>query len=68
MSGKRDATHNGDALHRRERWSGEFSRTFELPEDLEPGKATATYRHGVLTVEVPRSEAAKPKHIEVSVA
>ena len=64
VSGKRDNGEEGSA-HRVERWSGEFSRAFELPQDLEVSGAKAEYRHGVLTIRVPRREEAKPRQIEV---
>jgi HSP20 family protein len=64
ISGKRDQTQRG-SFHRRERWAGEFARSFQLPQDLEPAKAEASYRHGLLTIRVPRREEAKPRQITV---
>jgi HSP20 family protein len=52
---------------RRERYEGEMSRTFTLPTQIDPEKVQATYEHGVLTLHVPKSEAAKPKQIPVKV-
>lgn len=66
ISGKRDTAERASgSFHRRERWSGEFSRALELPRDLDPGKAEASYRKGVLTVRVPRREEAKARQITV---
>lgn len=66
VSGKRDtgAVARG-SFHRRERWSGEFSRSFQLPPDLDPSKAQATYSKGILTIRVPKREEAKPRAIPV---
>ncbi len=45
---------------------GSFSRTVSLPEGLEPDKATATFKDGVLTLRIPRAEATKPRQIKIS--
>jgi HSP20 family protein len=52
---------------RRERYEGEMIRTIALPTQIQPEKVQATYEHGVLKLQVPKSEAAKPKQIEVKV-
>jgi HSP20 family protein len=53
------------AYHRRERRFGEFLRPIQLAEGLDLTKATARYEAGILTVRVPKAEAAKPRQIEV---
>jgi HSP20 family protein len=53
--------------HRRERPFGEFSRSIQLSDDLDLSKATAKYESGVLTLRVPKAEAAKPRQIAVNV-
>ena len=53
--------------HRVERAYGTFSRSFELPDNIEPNKISASYKEGVLTVSVAKSERALPKQIEVKV-
>lgn len=58
----------GKKYHRVERAYGSFARSFTLPEDADAGKVTAEFQHGVLTVHLPKSEKAKPKHIEIKVA
>lgn len=52
---------------RRERYEGEMTRTFTLPTRIDPETVVATYEHGVLTLHVPKTEAAKPKQIPVKV-
>jgi len=66
ISGHRDGPpeDKGDP-HRRERWSGDFSRSFHLPKDLELDKADASYTNGILTLRIPRQEEAKPRQITV---
>ena len=53
--------------HRIERGYGSFVRCFSLPETVDPDKVKAEYKAGVLTVALPKKEAAKPRAIEVSV-
>ncbi|MCC5793398.1 MAG: Hsp20/alpha crystallin family protein [Chromatiales bacterium] len=53
------------AVHIDERFSGRFRRVVSLPDDVDPAAATAAYRDGVLQVQVPRREAARPQRINV---
>jgi HSP20 family protein len=69
ISGERKAEQTeGGGYHRRERSSGKFSRSIRLPGDLEPSRAEATFTHGVLTLRIPRAEAAKPRQITIQTA
>jgi HSP20 family protein len=63
---KREEGLNPAGYHRRERPFGEFSRSIQLPNDLDLSKATANYESGVLTLKVPKAEAAKPRQIMVN--
>lgn len=69
LSGERtpEGAENG-GYHRRERASGKFSRSMELPADLDVDRADATFRGGVMTLHIPRAEAAKPRQISVKAA
>jgi len=49
----------------RERRFGSFTRTVTLPTSLNPDKAEAVIENGVLTLTIPKAEAAKPKAIKV---
>jgi HSP20 family protein len=53
--------------HRVERTYGNFSRTFTLPRTVDAERIAATYREGILEIEVPKREEAKPKQIRVTV-
>ena len=53
------------SYHRHERGAGEFVRTVVLPVDVDAGKVEATMVDGVLTVTLPKSEAAKARRIQV---
>lgn len=57
----------GTTWHRVERIYGNFSRSFTLPRSVDPEKIAASYREGILEVEVPKREEAKPKHIRIAV-
>jgi HSP20 family protein len=69
ISGKREVeAPKGGSFHRRERGTGQFSRSLQLPEDLDVSKAQASYKHGVLTIRVPKREEAKPRQISIKAA
>ncbi len=51
----------------KERTYGSFSRTIGLPTTVDAQKIGAQFKDGVLQVTLPKSEAAKPKQIEVKV-
>lgn len=59
---------NTKNYYRRERRAGTFVRQLSLPEEVDSGRANASYENGVLRLALPKSEAAKPKTIPVSVA
>ncbi len=67
ISGERKigAEEEGARYHRREREAGTFSRMIGLPGDIDPDKVDAKLENGILTVEVSKAEAAKPKQITV---
>lgn len=62
---KQTANQEGQSVHRRERIAGEFSRTIEIPCAVDADKIAASLKNGVLTVRLPRSEADKPKNIQI---
>lgn len=51
--------------HLREIWRGDVTRALTLPGALDAEKATAEFRHGVLTLRIPKAETAKPRQIPV---
>ncbi len=55
----------GEQYHRRERETGAFSRSLELPYSLDPEKVQASLKHGVLKVVLPRAEADKPRKVRI---
>jgi HSP20 family protein len=57
-----------EQFRRIERSYGTFSRSFTLPNTVDPSKVSADYRNGVLTVKLPYRDEAKPRTINVDVA
>lgn len=57
----------GKKYHRIERVYGAFTQNFVLPDDADDAKVDASFKDGVLTVRVAKSEKAKPKAIEVKI-
>lgn len=67
VAGRRDlgpASENV-SYHRRERAGGLFSRSLTLPADLDAARVEATYANGILSIALPKAEAAKPKRVSV---
>jgi HSP20 family protein len=66
ISGKRqeDAPAAG-SVHRRERRGGDFSRSLQLPRELDPARAQASSSNGILTIRVPVREESRPRRIDV---
>lgn len=55
-----------EAAHvRREIRYGQFERSFKLPYEVDASKVTAEYSDGVLRIQLPKTEAAKPRSIDI---
>jgi len=52
---------------RRERYTGEMTRTFTLPTVIDVEKIEAVFEHGVLKLYIPKAEEVKPKEIPIKV-
>lgn len=55
-----------DSWVRRELPRGEFYRAFHLSADVQVSKVTATMKNGVLEIRLPKSEAARPRKVEIA--
>jgi HSP20 family protein len=64
VSGEIKETENG-RRHRSSRRTGRFEYRTYLPGDVKAHQVSAQLSDGVLTVTVPKSEAAKPRRIQV---
>jgi HSP20 family protein len=51
--------------HVTERSYGSFSRTVSLPATVDPDRAEASHKDGVVTITLPKTEKSKAKKIEV---
>ena len=56
-----------ETSHRGERWYGRFERHLSLPISVQADRVKATYRDGVLTITLPKTEEIKPKSIKIDV-
>jgi HSP20 family protein len=70
ISGERKSEnkHEEAEVYRAERFFGRFQRTVSLPTPVAADKVKAQYQDGILTVTLPKTEEAKPKHIDVNVS
>jgi HSP20 family protein len=67
VSGKKEVGYPQKAsLHRRERLSGTFDRTFTVPMQIDAGAIKAEYRDGVLALFIPRAESDKPRLVTIN--
>lgn len=62
-----EALRDDETYHRRERWQGAFSKSVELPFRVEVDKVKASYKKGILTIELPRADVDKPKKVSITV-
>ena len=55
-----------ESFRRQERQFGRWTRTVTLPDRVNSNDVTASFADGILTVTLPKSEAAKPRQISVT--
>src|SRR6185369_5454307 len=70
ISGERKpfSEQKGQIVHRSELGSGKFSRTLELPVDIDADKVSAECRDGIMRITLAKAEHAKPKKIEIGLS
>jgi len=56
-----------DQYYRKERSFGKFNRSFSLQEQIKSDLIKASFKDGILTIEVPRPEEEKPKQVTVNI-
>ncbi len=64
---KKEKEEKGKTYHRVEMVYGKFARTIQLPDEIQPDKAKAEYKNGILTITLPKSEKSKPREIEIEI-
>jgi HSP20 family molecular chaperone IbpA len=65
LRGKAESAMGGDDLYR-EFSRANYYRQFQIPNEIEIGRVTAELKDGVLTLQLPKAEAAKPRRIEIT--
>ena len=66
VSGTRQSPEEeGVSHHRKERAEGAFSRSVTLPASFDATRVEAKYVDGILTLTLPKPEAAKPRRVTV---
>jgi HSP20 family protein len=67
ITGQREipSEHERVSYHRKERPEGSFSRALTLPSEVNVERVDARYADGILTLTLPKAEAAKPRQIAV---
>src|ERR1700693_2877487 len=60
-----DKSEASKGFHRIERSFGSFVRSFTVPTSVDTEKVSADYKNGVLTISLPKKEAAKPRQIKI---
>jgi HSP20 family protein len=62
-----ETTASGDKYYRRERTFGFFSRSFTLRQNITPDNIKASFKNGVLKIEIPNPEEDRPKQVTVNI-
>ena len=66
VSGRRELEVQEEAsYYRQERFSGEFRRVINLPDDIDPERVQAKYVDGIVQIGIQRRESARPRQIEI---
>ena len=70
VSGRRELAVEAEnaSYHRRERDGGTFNRSVSLPGGFDGDRVSATYTDGILTIQLPKSAAQRPRQISVATA
>lgn len=66
VTGELKETERQGLVRKRTRRTGQFEYRTALPNDVAPDKIEANLADGVLTIRIPKAEAAKPRQIKIS--
>ena len=65
---KRISDNENDHYYYRERSVGKFNRSFNLPESINKDKIKASFKDGILSIELEKHEEIVPKEMEISIS
>ena len=65
---KKIIDNENDHYHYRERSVGKFNRSFNLPESINRDKIHASFKNGILSIELEKHEEIVPKEMEISIS
>jgi len=65
---KKISDNENDHYHFRERFIGKFNRSFNLPESINKDKIQASFKNGILSIELEKHEEIVPKEMEISIS
>ena len=63
---KEERKENEETYYRVERSYGYFSRTIELPAEVDPNKVEANYKRGILKIRLRKTKSSEPKRIRIT--
>lgn len=64
---KQEKEEKGNKFHKIERYFGSFTRSFSLPTNVDGAQTKATFKDGMLNLQIPKTAEERPKAIEVKV-
>jgi HSP20 family protein len=64
---KQEKEEEGNKFHRVEQYYGIFTRSFTLPDNVDETKITASFKNGMLNLQILKTKVAKQKAIQVKV-
>ena len=64
---KQEKEEKDKKFHRIERYYGAFTRSFTLPDNVDESKIEASFKDGMLNLQIPKTEETKPKALEIKV-
>lgn len=62
---KQEKEEKNKKFHRVERFYGSFTRSFTLPDNVDESKIEASFKDGMLNLQIPKTEETKPKAFEI---
>ena len=65
---KKIIDNENDYYHYRERSFGKFNRSFNLPDSINKDKIHASFKNGILTIELEKHEEIVPKEMEIPIS